>query len=133
MKPLLFVLNAAPDLAASLGRCLDLEMGRIEQRRFPDGEAYVRLLDSPRGRILRAGGTPPERDAQFQHINRWVKAFQRQGQPVVSVDTKKKELVGPYRNGGREWQPRGEPEEVKVHDFIDPALWHARQPAGSIT
>ena len=61
----------------------------------------------------------PDRDARFQYINRRVRAFQRQGQPVVSVDTKKKELVGPYRNGGREWQPKGEPEEVKVHDFID--------------
>src|SRR5262245_46062058 len=65
------------------------------------------------------GKDHPDRDAQFQYINRRVRAFQRQGQPVVSVDTKKKELVGPYRNGGREWQPKGEPEEVKVHDFID--------------
>jgi hypothetical protein len=65
------------------------------------------------------GKDHPDRDAQFQHINRRVKAFQRQGQPVVSVDTKKKELVGRYRNGGREWQPKGRPEEVKVHDFID--------------
>jgi len=67
----------------------------------------------------------PDRDAQFQYINRRVKAFQRQGQPVVSVDTKKKELVGRYRNGGREWQPKGEPEEVKVHDFIDKGLGKA--------
>src|SRR5262249_6995409 len=65
------------------------------------------------------GRQHPDRDAQFQYINRRAEAFQRQGQPVVSVDTKKKELVGRYRNGGREWQPKGEPEEVKVHDFID--------------
>jgi hypothetical protein len=71
------------------------------------------------------GRQHPDRDAQFQHINRRVKAFQRQWQPVVSVDTKKKELVGPYRNGGREWQPKGEPEEVKVHDFIDKDLGKA--------
>ena len=71
------------------------------------------------------GGDHPDRDAQFQYINRRVKAFQRQGQPVVSVDTKKKELVGRYRNGGREWQPKGEPEEVKVHDFIDKDLGKA--------
>jgi hypothetical protein len=64
----------------------------------------------------------PDRDAQFQYINRRVKAFQRQGQPVVSVDTKKKELVGQYRNGGRERQPKGRPEKVKVHDFIDKGL-----------
>ena len=67
----------------------------------------------------------PDRDAQFQYINRRVKAFQRQGQPVVSVDTKKKELVGQFRNGGREWQPKGKPEEVKVHDFIDKDLGKA--------
>jgi hypothetical protein len=71
------------------------------------------------------GKSHPDRDAQFQHINRRVKAYQRQGQPVVSVDTKKKELVGRYRNGGREWQPKGRPEEVKVHDFIDKELGKA--------
>jgi transposase len=67
----------------------------------------------------------PDRDAQFHYINRRAKAFQRQGQPVVSVDTKKKELVGQYRNGGREWQPKGKPEKVKVHDFIDKDLGKA--------
>jgi hypothetical protein len=66
-----------------------------------------------------------DRDAQFQYINRRAKAFQRQGQPVISVDTKKKELVGQYRNGGREWQPKGKPEKVKVHDFIDKDLGKA--------
>jgi hypothetical protein len=71
------------------------------------------------------GKDHPDRDAQFQYINRRVKAFQRQGQPVVSVDTKKKELVGRYRNGGREWQPKGRPEEVKVHDFLDKDLGKA--------
>jgi transposase len=59
----------------------------------------------------------PDRDAQFQYINRRVKASQRQGQPVVSVDAKKKELVGQFRNGGREWQPGGQPEEVDIYDF----------------
>jgi Rhodopirellula transposase DDE domain len=67
----------------------------------------------------------PDRDAQFRYINRRAKAFQRQGQPVVSVDTKKKELVGPYRNGGRERQPKGQPEKVKVHDFLDKGLGKA--------
>jgi hypothetical protein len=67
----------------------------------------------------------PDRDAQFQYINRRARAFQRQGQPVISVDTKKKELVGQYRNGGREWQPKGKPEKVKVHDFIDKGLGKA--------
>jgi hypothetical protein len=71
------------------------------------------------------GGDHPDRDAQFQYINRRVKAFQRQGQPVVSVDTKKKELVGQFRNGGREWRPKGQPEGVKVHDFPDEELGKA--------
>jgi transposase len=64
----------------------------------------------------------PDRDAQFHYISRRVKLFQRQGYPVVSVDTKKKELVGQFRNGGREWQPRGQPERVKVHDFPEEEL-----------
>src|SRR5262249_48782802 len=71
------------------------------------------------------GRSHPDRDAQFRYINRQVKAFQRRGQPVVSVDTKKKELIGEFRNGGREWRPAGRPEEVKVHDFPDPELGRA--------
>ena len=68
------------------------------------------------------GRAHPDRDAQFQYINRRAKAFQGQGQPVVSVDTKKKELVGQFRQSGREWHPQGQPEEVQVHDFPNEAL-----------
>jgi hypothetical protein len=64
----------------------------------------------------------PDRDAQFQYIHRRAKVFQKQGQPVISVDTKKKELVGQYRNGGQEWHLQGQPEEVKVYDFPDKEL-----------
>ena len=71
------------------------------------------------------GKQHPDRDAQFNHINRRVRAFQRRRQPVVSVDTKKKELVGPFENAGREWRPRGHPEPVRVHDFPDKALGKA--------
>ena len=60
------------------------------------------------------GKQHPDRDAQFKHINRRVRAFQRRRQPVVSVDTKKKELVGPFKNTGWEWRPRGHPEPVRV-------------------
>jgi hypothetical protein len=67
----------------------------------------------------------PDRDAQFQHINRRVKAFQRRGQPVVSVDAKEEELVGRFRNGGREWQPEGQPEPVEVYDFAKKDLGKA--------
>ena len=71
------------------------------------------------------GKDHPDRDAQFRHINRRVKAFQRRGQPVVSVDTKKKELIGRFRNGGKEWRPKRHPEEVKVHDFPEKGLGKA--------
>ena len=63
------------------------------------------------------GSAHPDRDAQFERIYEKVKAFQREGQPVISVDTKKKELIGNYKNGGREWRPKGQPEQVLVHDF----------------
>lgn len=66
------------------------------------------------------GRQHPDRDGQFARISRRVKAFQRMGQPVVSVDTKKKELVGAYKNGGREWHRSGEAPAVNVHDFPDP-------------
>jgi len=66
-----------------------------------------------------------DRDAQFRYINEQAKAHIEAGWPVVSVDTKKKELVGEYKNGGREWQPKGEPVRVKVHDFIDKQLGKA--------
>ena len=76
-------------------------------------------------RKVREGDSHPDRNAQFEHISTEVMAFQRRSQPVVSVDTKKKELIGDFRNGGREWRPQGEPDEVRVHDFQDPALGKA--------
>ena len=76
-------------------------------------------------RKTREGSGHPDRNAQFEYINDRVRRFQNQGQPVVSVDTKKKELVGDFKNGGREWRPKGEPQEVRVHDFQDPALGKA--------
>lgn len=73
-------------------------------------------------RKTREGTRHPDRDAQFRQINRRVKSFQNHGQPVISVDTKKKELVGDFKNGGREWRPKGKPEKVRVHDFRDKKL-----------
>lgn len=66
------------------------------------------------------GASHPDRDAQFQYINSRVKEFLRRHQPVISVDTKKKELVGNFKNGGKEWQPKGEPEKVEIHGFASP-------------
>lgn len=63
------------------------------------------------------GTSHPDRDAQFEHIHMRLKEFQNHGQPVISVDTKKKELVGDFKNTGREWRPKGNPEKVRVHDF----------------
>jgi transposase len=76
-------------------------------------------------RKVREGGSHPDRNDQFEHINAQVLAFQHRGQPVISVDTKKKELVGNFRNNGQEWQPKGEPENVQVHDFLDKNLGKA--------
>lgn len=73
----------------------------------------------------REGNQHPDRNAQFEYIAEQVQRFQRRGQPVVSVDTKKKELVGDFKNGGREWRPQGRPAEVRVHDFMDKKLGKA--------
>jgi hypothetical protein len=73
----------------------------------------------------REGASHPDRDAQFAHINAAVKAMIAAGQPAISVDTKKKELVGDFKNAGREWRPKGEPELVRVHDFKDKQLGKA--------
>ncbi len=71
------------------------------------------------------GNQSPDRNAQFEHINSGVSAALAAGQPVISVDTKKKELVGRFKNGGRERHPQGEPETVQVHDFVNPELGRA--------
>jgi len=71
------------------------------------------------------GASHPDRNAQFEYINRQVRAFLRAGDPVISVDTKKKELVGNFKNGGRERRPTGDPERVLVHDFLIPELGRA--------
>jgi hypothetical protein len=73
-------------------------------------------------RKSREGKQHPDRDAQFKYINRVAKRFIRLGKPVISVDTKKKELVGDFKNNGREWQPKKSPEEVRTHDFKDKDL-----------
>lgn len=71
-------------------------------------------------RKTREGTQHPDRDAQFRYIADQVRGFHQRGQPAISVDTKKKELVGDFKNTGREWRPKGEPETVRVHDFLIP-------------
>ena len=70
-------------------------------------------------RKVKEGSDHPDRDAQFTFIAEKTKDFQRHGQPVISVDTKKKELIGEYKNGGQEYHPKGQPTEVNIYDFMD--------------
>jgi hypothetical protein len=79
-----------------------------------------------------AGAQHPDRDAPFRDLNEQARAPLGAGQPIVSVDTKKQELVGRDANGGREWQPTGEPEQVNLHEFPDPKAGKAI-PAASMT
>lgn len=69
-------------------------------------------------RKTKEGEAQPDRNAQFEHISAQVQRFQQRGEPVISVDAKKKELVGPFKNAGREWRRKDKPDEVKVHDFM---------------
>jgi len=73
-------------------------------------------------RKTKEGSHHPDRDGQFQHINRQVMATQAAGQPVISVDTRKKGLIGDYKNGGSDYRATGGPDAVRVHDFVDPEL-----------
>jgi Rhodopirellula transposase DDE domain len=103
----------------------------LARQGHPVGPRCVAALLKAAGYSLQAnqktreGGGHPDRNAQFEYISAQVTALQRRGQPVVSVDTKKKELVGDFKNGGREWQPLSVPEEVRVHDFQDKELGKA--------
>lgn len=76
-------------------------------------------------RKSKEGSTHPDRNGQFEHINRKVTGWIRRGQPAVSVDTKKKELVGDFKNNGQQWHPKGDPQKVRVHDFPDKQLGKA--------
>ena len=76
-------------------------------------------------RKTKEGSSHPDRDAQFRYIQKQVKAFQKCRQPVISVDTKKKELIGDFANAGSEYRPKGKPERVRTHDFIDRDLGKA--------
>lgn len=103
----------------------------LSRQNHPIGPRSVAALLSAAGYSLQAnrktreGASHPDRNAQFEHINACVKRFLKRGQPAISVDTKKKELVGDFKNGGREWRPHGHPEEVRVHDFLDKKLGKA--------
>lgn len=104
-------------------RTLAEELGR---QQHPVSDRTVAALLKEAGYSLQAnrktreGSSHEDRNAQFEYINERVMAFHERGEPVVSIDTKKKELVGEFKNGGQEWRPQGQPVEVKVHDFPEP-------------
>jgi Rhodopirellula transposase DDE domain len=109
-------------------RKLSAELGGLGHRISPNvvGELLHGLGYSLQAnRKTQEGTHHPDRDAQFNYINDQVKAALAAGEPAISVDTKKKELVGDFKNGGREWRPRGRPERVRVHDFVVPELGRA--------
>jgi hypothetical protein len=116
MSPLRWTVKSLRRLAGELARAghragRDTVAGLLHQEGF-SLQGTSRTLE---------GARHPDRDGQFRYINELVAAFQRAGQPVVSVDAKKKELVGDFGNGGREWRPAGDPVRVRSHDFPGPA------------
>ena len=105
--------------------------GELTRQKHPASPGTVASLLRAAGYSLQAnrktreGASHPDRNAQFEYINALVERFQNRGQPAISVDTKKKELVGDFKNGGQEWRPQGDPENVRVHDFLDKRLGKA--------
>jgi transposase len=103
----------------------------LRRQRHPTSHRIVAELLHEMGYSLQAnrktkeGASHPDRNAQFEYLNRKVKRYLAAKQPVISVDTKKRELVGDFKNGGRELRPQGNPEKVRVHDFVIPALGRA--------
>ena len=117
MSPLLWTCKSTRHLAQALGtRGHDVSHQTVARLLTESG------YNLQANRKSEAGKNHPDRNAQFEHINRKVRSFQRRGQPVVSVATKKKELVGNYKNPGPEWEPKGPPRRVKSKDFPDKEL-----------
>jgi hypothetical protein len=115
MSPLRWTCKSTTKLAKELTR----RGHRVSQKTvwsLLDQSGYS--MQSNRKRL--EGARHPDRDAQFRHIARRVRRFMSRRQPVISVDTKKKELVGNFKNGGQEWTPKGQPLDVAMHDFADP-------------
>ena len=120
MRPLMWVSKSHAKLAAAL-----CAMGhRIGKSSIPKLLGLLKYRRQVNRKTLE-GSNNPDRDAQFEHINAAVIAAQTAGQPVISIDTKKKELVGAYRNSGSDYRPEGCPDKVGVHDFVDKELGKA--------
>jgi hypothetical protein len=119
-SPLRWTCKSVRQLAAQLNR-----MGHQTSHRMVAEILHGMDYSLQANRKTLEGASHPDRDAQFQHISDKIRAFQADRQPVISVDTKKKELVGDFKNQGRELRPRGDPEKVRVHDFVIPELGRA--------
>jgi Rhodopirellula transposase DDE domain len=117
MRPLLWVSKSREKLASAL-RALNHAVSANTVGKMLLTLGYSRQVN----RKTKEGRHHPDRDGQFQHINAQVLAVQAAGQPVISVDTKKKELIGEYKNGGSDYRAAGCPDPVKVHDFVDKNL-----------
>ena len=117
MRPMLWVSKSHEKLAVALQK-KGHEISASSVKRLLPTLGYSRQSN----RKADEGSKHPDRNAQFEHINAKVVAAQAAGQPVISVDTKKKELVGNYKNGGTDYRPKGDPRRVKVHDFEDKEL-----------
>ena len=117
MRPLIWVSKSMDKLAATL-----TEMGHPISADTVASELVKLGFSRQHNRKADEGSKHPDRNAQFEHINATVVAAQAAGQPVISVDTKKKELVGNFKNGGTDYRPKGEPRRVNVHDFEDKRL-----------
>ena len=118
-SPLRWTLKSTRKLAAELNA---LRPGRRVGTHLVSDLLHEMGYSLQANRKTLEGSEHPDRDAQFAHINTLVQDYQQRGQPVISVDTKKKELVGNFKNVGREWQPKGQPEQVQVHDFMSSEL-----------
>jgi transposase len=116
-SPLKWTCKSVRELSAEL-KNRGFEIGRQKVAHYLSELGYS--LQS--ARKTKEGNSHPDRNAQFEYINARVKNFQNQGQPVISVDAKKKELVGDFKNNGKEWRKKGKPELVRVYDFIDKQL-----------
>src|ERR1700674_1290166 len=117
MRPLRWVSKSHAKLAAAL-----CAMGhQVSKSTIPKLLAALQYRRQVNRKTLESVRNP-DRDAQFEHINATVIATQAAGQPVISIDTKKKELIGPYKNAGSDYRPEGRPDQVKVHDFVDKEL-----------
>jgi hypothetical protein len=117
VRPLLWVSKSLDKLAAALA-AMGHSISPNSVRKLLTEVGFSRQVN----RKADEGSSHPDRDVQFEYINAEVLAAQAAGQPVISVDTKKKELVGNYRNAGSDWRPKGDPQRVKVHDFEDKKL-----------